>query len=91
MSESPTQLRPRWVRLALGRISTRRVALSQCTALLANLIMLLACIALPLSGSETLFGMIGLGVVLAGMVVDLILILWVWLAVRWVDRHGQWA
>lgn len=90
MTESPAQLRPRWVRYALGRISTRKSALSQCTVLGLNLA-LLGCITTPLSETDTVFGKIGFGVALAGIVVNLVLILWVWLAVRWVDRNGQWA
>jgi len=27
---------------------------------------------------------------LVGMVLNVILALWMWLAVRWMDRNGQW-
>jgi len=47
-------------------------------------------ILLSISPSESLLGKIAFGLGLAGMVINLIAALWVWLAVHWVDRNGQW-
>ena len=89
MSDTPTQPRPWWVRLSVGRTSTRRAAFSQLTILGLNLSILLAITGIE-STSESLFGRIAFAIGLVGMVVNVILALWVWLAVRWVDRNGQW-
>lgn len=90
MSETPTQPRPWWVQLAVGRTSTRRAAFSQLAILSLNLSILLLITGME-SVSESLFGRIAFAVGLAGTVLNLILAIWVWLAVRWVDRNGQWA
>jgi hypothetical protein len=89
MSETPTQQRPWWVRLAVRRISTRRAAFSQ-LAILALIFCILFVFAGAESASESLFGRIAFGVDLVGMVLIVILALWMWLAVRWMDRNSQW-
>ena len=90
MSKTPTQPRPSWVWLAIGRASTRRAALSHLTILGLNLSLFLGITGVE-SASQTVLGKIALALGLAGTVFGVISMLWVWLAVRWVDRNGQWA
>jgi hypothetical protein len=90
MSEPPYRPRPAWVRIALGRTLTRRAAFSQIAAL--GLICLLAlCVAGLESASDSLLGRMAFSVALAAAVLNLILALWVGLAVCWVDRNGRWT
>ncbi len=92
MSKTPTQPRPWWVRFAVGRASTRKTALfTNFTIMGCNLLLLLFCIIGLLTASEALFGTIALVVALAATASEVILILWTWLAVRWMDRNGQWG
>jgi hypothetical protein len=79
MSEAPTQPRPWWVRLAVKRAWKRRSALFQLKFMGLFLLLFLYI---------TLSGNIVLG--LAGMAIEVFITLWLWLAVRWVDRNGQW-
>jgi uncharacterized membrane protein len=90
MSETPNQPRPWWVRVAVGRTSTRQAAFSQFAILCLNLAILLAITGVE-STSNSLFGKIAFALGLAGMALNVILVLWVWQAVRWVDRNGHWA
>jgi len=41
-------------------------------------------------GSESVLGRVAVALGLIGMVVQAVAALWVWLAVRWVNRNGQW-
>ena len=90
MNEAPTQPRPRWVRFALGSSSTRSTAYSQLGTLGLNLAICLLLTAVE-ADSKTRLGQIAFGVALAGLVLNGILLLWVWLAFRWVDQKGQWT
>lgn len=90
MSETPTQPRPSWVWLVLGRASTRRTAFSHLAILALNLSLFLGITGVE-SASESLFGKIAFALGLVGTALGVISILWAWLAVRWVDRNGQWA
>ena len=90
MKESPAKSRPTWVRLAVGRVSTRKATLTQLAIVGSNLAIFL-CITAVAWGSESLLGKIAFALGLAGTALVLIRILWVWLAIRWVDRNGQWA
>jgi hypothetical protein len=78
------------VRIAVGRASTRRAAFSQVATL--GLICLLAlCVAGVESASDSLLGRVAFSAALAAAAVNLVLALWVWRAVRWVDRNGRWG
>lgn len=90
MNETPRQPRPFWVWLAVGRASTRSTALSKFTIRGLNLAILLAITGVE-SASESLLGKIAFALGLGGMVLNMMVAICVWLAVRWVDRHGEWA
>jgi uncharacterized membrane protein len=90
MSEPVSRPRPPWVQLALGKVSTRRDALALAIRPLVFPLPLLVLLPTVLS-SESLFGMIAFWFGLAGAVIQLVAILWVWSATRWVDRHGKWV
>jgi phage-related holin len=90
MSQTPAQPRPSWVRFAVGRSSARSAAFSQIAFLLLNLVFFVV-IAVTESASESQLGKIAFAIGLAGIALNVILAFWVWLAVRWVDRNGQWA
>jgi hypothetical protein len=41
-------------------------------------------------GSESALGKVAVALGLIGVVLQAVAALWVWLAIRWVNRNGQW-
>ena len=92
MSKTPTQPFPGGCGLPWGKRQHARLrCLPISQSWVCNLPLLLFCIIGLLTASEALFGTIALVVALAATASEVILILWTWLAVRWMDRNGQWG
>jgi hypothetical protein len=89
MSEKPSQPPPGWVQLAVGRSLDRRRAQAILTFLGLNFAILLAITGLEW-GSESVLGKVAVALGLIGMVLQALAVLWVWFAIRWVNRNGQW-
>ncbi len=89
MSEKPSQPPPRWVRLVLGRSWDRRREQALLMFLGLNFVMLLAMTGLEW-GSESVLGKVVFTLGLIGMLLQALVALWLWLAIRWLDRNGQW-
>src|SRR5262249_39775600 len=82
--------RPGWVRIIVGARSTRRGTITQICILA-----ILACSGFTIFGIEngrtSRLAHIGAMIGLAGAGVAVIILAWAALAVRWIDRNGQWV
>jgi hypothetical protein len=93
MNENPNDV-PRWVRAVLGQPPSRQSAVfllmvGELFTLLAALVPIITLIGSLLDGWRTTWSSsatVLLVLVAALAVYDI----WVWRAIRWMDRHGKW-
>jgi hypothetical protein len=85
--EEQSKLRPRWVRFAAPAKSTRREATG---GMMSTAILLAMCLLFMVGRSDSLLGQVGLVVGMASVCLLLGLLVWTWLAIRWVDRNDKW-
>ena len=81
--------RPGWVRWAVGRRSDRPTAIRLLRVQAMNTAVMVLIVALSFS-SESLVGRISLVAGLIGVLLLVPLCLWMWRAIRWMDRNGGW-
>jgi len=77
------------VQLAVGRTLERRRVQTIWMFLALTFAILLAMTGLEW-GSESVLGKVAFVLGLIGMALQGVAALWVWLAIRWVDRNGRW-
>jgi hypothetical protein len=80
--------RPRWVRFAAPAGWTRRQAFG---GMISNAIWMGICLFFVVGRSDSILGQVGLVVGLACVCLLLGLLVWTWLAIRWVDRNDEWS
>jgi hypothetical protein len=78
------------VRIAVGRASTRRAAFFQ-LAFVGLLFLLTLCLAGLQPVGESPLGKVVFSLWLTAAVLNLAVALWVWRAIRWVDRNDRWG
>ena len=80
---------PAWVRLAVRSGTRRQTAVMQAILSLLVAVMSLGGAASTF-GSDSVLGRISFLIQLTAGCVAIVVALLIWLAVRWVDRSGQW-
>jgi hypothetical protein len=80
---------PAWVLLAVRAGTPRQTAIMQATLLFLVAVMSLGGAA-SMFGSDSTFGRISFFIQLPTGCITIVLALWTWLGVRWVDKKGQW-
>lgn len=79
-----------WVRFAARVVTRRQVAFFQVSGL-AGVAAIGLIVAAVESGGDSVLGRLGFWAGVAAACLGVGGTVWAWLAIRWVDHHGQWG
>ncbi len=90
MSKTPNQPRRSWVWLVVRASTIRRKRFSRLAFWGGGVLSVLVWVTVLQFDSDLMFGKNVFDVWLAATVLYVIMLLWFWLVIRWVDRNGLW-